>query len=115
MNQPVFGSLSILNENKLSGKELQEFDNMMSVPSGIWTGSKNLTFRQEYQKIYGKMPGMVAAYAFDGMNLLIEAIKTSGSPDREKIQQALFNIHYEGVTGRFSLTEKGTGRGTLPW
>ena len=113
MNQPVFGSLSILNENKLSGKELQEFDHMMSVPSAIWTGSKSLTFRQEYQKIYGKMPGMVAAFAFDGMNLLIEAIKTSGSPDREKIQQALFNIHYEGVTGRIQFDGKGNRKGSI--
>ena len=32
MNQPVFGSLSILNENELSEQELQEFDNMFCSP-----------------------------------------------------------------------------------
>jgi len=113
MNKPVFGFLSILNENKLSGKELQEFDNIMLVPSGTWTGSKNLAFRQKYQKLYGKMPGMVAAYAFDGMNLLIEAIRTSGAPEREKIQQALSKIHYEGVTGRIQFDSKGNRSGSI--
>jgi branched-chain amino acid transport system substrate-binding protein len=113
MNQPVFGSLSILNENKLSGKELQEFDHMMLVPSGIRTGSKYLAFRQEYQKLNGKIPGIVAAFAFDGMNLLIEAIRTSGGPDREKIQEALFKIHYEGVTGPIRFDGKGNRVGNL--
>jgi branched-chain amino acid transport system substrate-binding protein len=113
MNQTVFGTLSILNENKLSGKELQEFDHMMLVPSEIWTGSKYLAFRQEYQKLYGKIPGVVAAYAFDGMNLLIEAIRTSGGPEREKIQEALLKIHYEGVTGPIRFDGKGNRVGNV--
>ena len=33
------------------------------------------------------MPGTVAAYAFDGMNILIEAIRKAGT-EREKIQKA---------------------------
>jgi branched-chain amino acid transport system substrate-binding protein len=113
MNQPVFGSLSILNENKLSGKELQEFDHMLFVPTGNWTGSKNLAFRQEYQKLFGKMPGMVAAYAFDGMNLLIEAIRISKSPDLAKIKQALSQIRYEGVTGPIRFDAKGNRDGNF--
>ena len=50
---------------------------------------------------------MVAAYAFDGMNLLIEAIRTSGSPEREKIQNYLTNAAYEGVTGTFRFDDMG--------
>jgi branched-chain amino acid transport system substrate-binding protein len=113
MSQPVFGSLSILNENILSGKELQEINNIMLVSSGYWTGSKNPGFRQEYQKLYGTIPGVVAAYAFDGMNLLIEAITTAGVPDREKIQEALLKIHYEGVTGPIRFDGKGNRVGNL--
>jgi branched-chain amino acid transport system substrate-binding protein len=112
INQPVFGSLLILDENVLSGKELQEFDNIMFVSSGTSTSLKNQAFRQEYQKTYGKMPGRVAAYAFDGMNVLIEAIRTSGSQEREKIQQALYKINYEGVTGRIQFDSKGNRLGS---
>ena len=113
INLPVFGSLSILNENVLSENELKEFDNNMLVPSGSWSGSKYLAFRQEYQKLYGKMPGMVAAYAFDGMNLLIEAIRTSGGPEKEKIQQALSKIQYDGVTGQIQFDNKGNRSGPV--
>jgi branched-chain amino acid transport system substrate-binding protein len=113
MNEPVFGTLSILNENMLSEKEFREFDNMMSVSSGIWNGSKNMAFRQEYEKLYGKMPGLVAAYAFDGMNLLIEAIRISGGPELEKIQQALSKIRHEGVTGPIRFDSKGNLKGNF--
>ncbi len=107
MDLPVFGSLSILNEDVLSPSELHEFDNLISSASGTLKGSGSMTFRQEYQKTFGKMPGRVAAYAFDGMNALIDAIRTSGSPEREKIQQALFKMDFEGVTGRVRFDDKG--------
>jgi len=113
ISQPVFGTLSILNENILSEKEFREFDNLMAVSSGIWNRSKNPAFRQEYQKLYGKMPGMVASYAFDGMNLLIEAISISGGPEREKIQEALLKIHVEGVTGPIGFDSKGNRQGNF--
>jgi branched-chain amino acid transport system substrate-binding protein len=111
ISQPVFGSLSILNENELSEQELQEFDNIILVPSGLWSRSKGLAFQQEYQNKYGEMPGMVAAYAFDGMNLLIEAIRTASGPEREKIQQSLSKIHYKGVTGLVEFDDKGNRLG----
>jgi branched-chain amino acid transport system substrate-binding protein len=113
LNLPVFGSLSILNEDALSDRELQELSNIVYVPSGTLSGSKRLTFRQEYQKTYGKMPGRVAAYAFDGMNALMDAIRTSGSPDREKIQQALLKINCDGVTGRIQFDNMGKRLGSF--
>jgi len=54
MKPSVFGSLTILNENLLSVKELREFDNILSIPSGEWTEPENLTFRMEFQNTYNK-------------------------------------------------------------
>jgi ABC-type branched-subunit amino acid transport system substrate-binding protein len=107
MKQPVFGSLFILNENELSEQELREFNSMMFIPSGTWSGSKSQAFRLEYRKTYGKLPGLLASYTFDGMNVLIEAIRTTDSPDREKIQEYLANTAFEGVTGTFRFDNKG--------
>jgi branched-chain amino acid transport system substrate-binding protein len=107
MKQPVFGSLSIVNENELTEQELQEMDNSLMIPSGKWSLSKNSVFTQEYRELYGKTPGLVAAYAYDGMNLIIEALKEASVPEREKIQKALENIHYEGVTGPVQFDDKG--------
>jgi branched-chain amino acid transport system substrate-binding protein len=113
MNQPVFGSLYILNENELSDPELQNFDDFMLVASGKWSYSKDSVFMQEYQRVYGNLPGAVAAYAFDGMNLLIEAIRKAGVPDREKIQKSLQNIHYNGITGLIRFDDTGNRIGNF--
>jgi branched-chain amino acid transport system substrate-binding protein len=72
---------------------------------------KSTAFRQEYQKSWKRIPGMVASFAYDGMNLLIEAIKRAGAPDREKIQESLKIINYEGVTGLIRFDEKGNRLG----
>ncbi len=106
MNQPVFGALSLLGEDEFDDVELANYNNVTLVTSGNWLGSKELSFQNEFQKKYGKMPGAVAAYAFDGMNLIIEAIRRSGL-NREKIQEAMSKIHYKGVTGPIQFDEKG--------
>jgi branched-chain amino acid transport system substrate-binding protein len=106
MIQPVFGSLSLLNEKELSDQELKNYESVVLVSSGQWFTSQGLAFRQEYQKTYGNMPGAVAAYAYDGMNVIIEAIRNAG-PDREEIQKSLTDIKHEGVTGLIQFDSKG--------
>jgi branched-chain amino acid transport system substrate-binding protein len=107
MTIPLFGSLMLLNENELSAQELKQLDNLLYIPLGEWPVSANITFRQEYQKAFNKIPGMSASFSFDAMNVLIEAIKSAGSPDREKIQKSLEDIRYNGVTGTIQFDEKG--------
>lgn len=106
MNQPVFGSLYVLGEKELSDPELKKNGSIVLVSSGYWLRSKGLTFQQEFQRIYGNMPGEVAAYAYDAMNLIIEGIRNAGL-DRDKIQKSLSKIHYEGVTGVIQFDDKG--------
>ena len=76
-----------------------------------WIKQKSISFINKYKKAYGKEPGMVAAYAFDGIHLLVEAFKKAGNPDREKIQQALTGIQVEGITGPISFDDKGNRLG----
>jgi branched-chain amino acid transport system substrate-binding protein len=111
MDQLVFGSFSVLNENDLSFKELKDFENVVLTSSGFWSGSGGSNFRQDYQRAYGNLPGTVAALAFDGMNLIIEAVKNAG-PDRNRIQKSLSTISFEGVTGTIHFDDKGNRMGT---
>lgn len=113
INQPVLGSLFLLNEDELSHNELRDYDDNLMVPSGDWSDSKYSSFSNEYFKTFGSTPGIVAAYAHDGMNLLIEAILKAGRQDRELIQKALATIHFEGVTGSVQFDEKGNRSGTF--
>jgi branched-chain amino acid transport system substrate-binding protein len=108
---PLFGTLSILNENELKEPEIKECADVFWVPHGVYTGAGNQMFRNAYFKKYGKMPGLVASYAFDATSALVEAIKTAGVSDREKIQEALYKIRFDGVTGMVQFDEKGNRTG----
>lgn len=107
-NIRIFCSLSILDEQCFSGKD---FEDAIFISTGGASGSKAGTFKNDYQKAYGTPPGAVAAFSYDGMTLLINAIREGGT-DRESIQKALLNINYEGVTGTIKFDEKGNRKGT---
>lgn len=106
MKQRVFSAISVLDENESSVQEQEEYKNMILFVSGNWSGPKGLAFRKEYQRLYGNVPGAVAAYSFDGMSLLIQAIRKNGT-GRGEIQKALTKIRYDGVTGPIQFDDKG--------
>ena len=106
MNQPVFGTLSLMGETEFSENDLANFEGIMFVTSVNWVGSIGIDFKKEFQRKYGKDPTEMAAYAFDGMNLIIEAIRSSGY-DPEKVQEAMSNINYKGVTGTIQFDKRG--------
>ncbi|HEX2395236.1 MAG TPA: ABC transporter substrate-binding protein, partial [Bacteroidales bacterium] len=106
--KPVYGSLQIFNENKLSEKELYNLEKVVIIPNAGWTESKFSAFKKNYKNCYGKNPGFVAAFAFDAMNTLIEAIRDAKSTDNEMIKKALSQIQYDGVTGTIRFGELGT-------
>lgn len=106
MIQPVFGSLSLLDEDEFKDLGLKHFENVVLVSAGNQSGSKWSAFREEFLKEYGKIPGAVAAYSFDGMSLLIEAIRRAGT-NHDEIQKSMAKIHFEGVTGSIQFDDKG--------
>jgi branched-chain amino acid transport system substrate-binding protein len=111
VNLPVYGSLMIMNENELSASDFGVYDNTVSVPSGNWTGKENISFRKEFQKTFKKIPGMVASYSYDGMNVLIEAVRKAGSNDLDVIRKTLADIHFNGATGPIQFDNKGNRLG----
>jgi branched-chain amino acid transport system substrate-binding protein len=111
MNQVVFGSLSLLDEDKMPDHYLTDYKNIVLFYPWNISGPKSLAFRDEYMRKYGKIPGAVAAYSFDGMTILIEAINKAGT-DRENIQKTIAKMHYAGVTGLIQFDEKGKRIGT---
>jgi ABC-type branched-subunit amino acid transport system substrate-binding protein len=56
-------------------------------------------FRERYQTRYGEDPDTFAARAYDGMNLLIEAVREAGL-NRARIRDSLYGMtSYRGVSG----------------
>ena len=56
-------------------------------------------FVKAYQEKYGEEPSNWAALAYDATNVILEAMKTCETLDRESIKNAMTNISYTGVTG----------------
>ena len=111
MNLKVFGELSLLDDDYISASDLKYFEDVKFVTYGSTNGSGISSFREEFRKTYGRLPGAVAAYSFDGMSLLIEAIRKSGT-DQIEIQKALAKMHFDGVTGKVQFDDKGKRVGT---
>ncbi len=103
--QPVYCPLIQLDENKIPG-DMKNYENVTFVYPVNSSGKLWSTFSDQYRGKFGNYPGTVAAFAYDGMNLLIEAIRSAGT-DREKLQNALKSIKYEGVTGAIQFDGKG--------
>jgi branched-chain amino acid transport system substrate-binding protein len=111
INQPIFGSFALLDEDEISAQDLKYYKNIIMIYSENRAGSKYSAFCEEYKKTYGRIPGPVAEYSFDGMNILIEAIRKAGL-DRENIQKTIAKMRFEGVTGLIQFDDKGKRIGT---
>jgi len=111
MKQPVFGSLSIIDNQKALNPDWNIIEGITMVSSGHWFTEKGIAFQKEFQEIYGYQPGPVAAYAYDGINVIIEVIKKAG-PDRDKIIDAFSKINYKtGITGEIQFDKNGNRSG----
>ena len=107
MTQTFFGSLSVLNNQKTSDFNRDIFEDVIFISSNHWFTDKGIVFQKEFKKIYGYKPGVAAAFAYDGVNVIIEAIKNAG-PDRDKIIDELTKINYKnGVTGTIQFDVNG--------
>lgn len=102
----IFGSLSIMDDQKASGPDWNILEGMNLVSSGHWFTGKGIAFQKEFQKEYGYQPGPVAAYAYDGVSVIIEVIKKAG-PDRDKIIDAFSTVNYSGITGEIQFDKNG--------
>ncbi len=112
MGQAVFATLTLFGEGDFTGAGLALYDHAILTTAGDWSGPAGPSFQNEFREKYGKAPGATAAYAYDGMNLMIEAIKNSGF-DREKIQAAMTKTNYQGVTGPIRFDDKGNRAGMV--
>ncbi|MGQ9619938.1 MAG: ABC transporter substrate-binding protein [Bacteroidales bacterium] len=108
---PIYGTLSIPDENLLKNDQMKVFNEKLKIPAGIWNKNLYDSFASEYRNKFGRNPRLIACYAFDGISALINAIIKAGSSNREDIQNALRNINIEGVTGKISFDGNGKRQG----
>jgi branched-chain amino acid transport system substrate-binding protein len=103
---PVYCSLCQLNEDILTNEELTGSPEIKFVCTADLSTGLGKKFVESFNTAYGAYPGAVSAYAFDGMNILIGAIRKGGL-EREDIQTAMKSMSYNGVTGLIRFDDKG--------
>ena len=94
---------------KLSAEALGD-EQVFCVEAGGVDGDEvasNDKFRADFKAKYGVEVQAYAGYAYDGVKLLAEAMKTAGSTDPEKYLPALKAIKYKGASGNVEFDEKG--------
>ena len=62
----------------------------------------NDTWRRNFPR---KTPNAFNAIGFDSYNLMLEAIKKSGTAEKDEIQHAFEGIEFDGVTGKLKMNE----------
>ncbi|MEA3478371.1 MAG: ABC transporter substrate-binding protein [Bacteroidota bacterium] len=119
IKQPVFGSLSILDDQKASSPDWSILEDIVVISSNQWFTGKGIAFQKEFQTEYGYQPGPAAAYAYDGINVIVEAIRNAKPDrnsiidDREKIIDVFSKVNYSGITGRIQFDEVGNRIGKV--
>lgn len=103
MKQPVFGPSRLCYPQLIDAAGPAAEGLVTTAPlDPTRTDAKWLTFRKDYLAKFGEEPDGYAAYAYDGMNLLISAIEKAGL-NRGKIMDVLRDEQgheYQGVAGR---------------
>jgi len=113
MEQAFFGPVSLLAGNELLNSAGPELEKAVFVAPGYRNNPDGQNFEREFRAVYGYPPDAIAAYAYDGMSLILEAIRKGGL-DKWKIRDALANIDYaRGVTGSIRFDAKGNRVGPV--
>lgn len=106
LSQAIFGPLSIA--DAALGTPLLAVEGTVAVVTpGHWETDQGEQFRREFESTYGRPPSAIAAYAYDSMKIVLEAIRQAGL-NRRKIRAALANMDYpQGVTGPIRFHPNG--------
>ena len=107
---PVYGTLSVMGEGLSREQEKADFQDVSVVTSAGWLTPAGSEFRDAYTKTYGETPDAAAACAYDGMNILVTAIKNSNF-NIDILKDVMMKIHYKGITGEISFDDRGNRKG----
>lgn len=97
----IFAEGSMLDDDSLNAMGDVSLGTVSShTYSAAHDSAANKAFVEAFKKAAGRRPNIVAAYGYDGMHLVYEALRrTNGSADGERLVQAMKNIEWESPRG----------------
>ena len=117
MKQPIYASDRAVSQEFLEIAGVDAEGIVSTCPYNPEANNPKLKkFQVEYAKRFGMKPDVFAAHSYDGMNLIIEAIRKSGL-NRVLIRDILTDLDtfqgYQGVTGTIVLDESWNDIGNI--
>lgn len=104
--QRLFATLSSA-DLALRGSKRSDLEELVVVAPGHWVTAEGRAFERAFRTAYDHAPAAVSAYAYDGLMVIVEAVRRAGL-DRQRIRDALADIDYgRGVTGRVRFDDRG--------
>ncbi len=104
---PVFGPISLLYDDTFTESAPVSGKKLYVIEPGFMLTEKGKFFQQSFKERYGFLPGAIAANAYEGMKMMLEAISKNGS-DRDAIREFLLNVRdYQGINGVINFDENG--------
>jgi branched-chain amino acid transport system substrate-binding protein len=82
-------------------------DGLLCSQAGIPPQAADRKFLAAYKKRFNSDPILYSPFTYDGVNLLIDAMRKADSSDPKKYLPALQKISYMGATGRIEFDAKG--------
>lgn len=111
MNQMIFGTLAVTDGQKAASPDWSCLEGSILVSSGHWFTAEGIAFQSAFYKTFGYQPGAAAAYAYDGINVIIGVIRRAGV-DRDRIIEAFVEAnHKSGITGDIQFDVNGNRSG----
>jgi ABC-type branched-subunit amino acid transport system substrate-binding protein len=109
--QTIFGNLAILDDQRAVNPDWSIFEKLVLVSPGYWFTKEGIAFQKDFSKKFNYKATMSAAYAYDGINIIINAIKSAGT-DRDKIIEAVAKTNCKkSVTGQIQFDKNGNRSG----
>ncbi len=110
-NIPVYANLAAQSSEDFSGSQFESMIQSTSITSGYRSEHVVKEFEKEFLRNCNANPGPVAAYAYDAIMIISEALKQSGN-DRGRLQKSMSQINYQGVTGTVQFDSQGRLKNT---
>ena len=103
----IYGALSMTRDGLIGAGYSEGCEGGIFISSRFCFTTPGQSFKDLYLEKYEQMPNPAASYAYDGVNLIVEAVGRAG-PDRDKIRDALIDINYSNAaTGPIRFDDKG--------
>jgi len=108
---PVYANIAAQAAENYFSNRVEMKDQFKEVSSGSRLRSDAAGFQQAFFTKCNVQPGPVAAYSYDGIMIISEALKQSGD-DRESLQKYMSQINYQGITGTVQFDSQGRLKNT---